>query len=223
MTLRRLTTREPGAGSSQPLFLSLFLLLLAFFLLLNSLSSIEVGRSNRVLQSVQDAFPSSVRREVGAAQLDGDPGQVIGEALRAQLGAVFKVVLPAVEVTVEPSGNPVYAEFPMRLAWQPGRGGVTPVMEELAERLSPILAEPPTGSLLRMQILFGVEGVEDGNARALRLTGASSLVQTFVRAEIAPSLLSTGIEPRDAGTVRLVFRTAPARSTRLPLGAGGEG
>ena len=33
--------REPGKGASQPLFLSLFLLLLAFFILLNTLSTIE--------------------------------------------------------------------------------------------------------------------------------------------------------------------------------------
>ncbi|NQW11433.1 MAG: hypothetical protein HQ481_16325 [Alphaproteobacteria bacterium] len=219
MTLWRPTTREPGAGSSQPLFLSLFLLLLAFFILLNSLSSIEVGRSNRVLQSVQDAFPSSVRREVGDAQLDGDPGQVIGDALRAQIGAVFKALLPVAEVTVEPGGNPLYVEVPIRLAWQPSAGGVTPVMEELADQLRPIVARPPTGSVLRVQILFGINGLDDGNERALRVTAASTVVETFARAGIDPSRLSSGLEPWDSDTVRLVFRTAPAGSRGPDFGA----
>ena len=172
-----------------------------------------------MLQSVQDAFPSSVRREVGAAQLDGDPGRVIGEALRAQIGAVFKAVLPVAEVTVEPNGNPLYAAIPMRLAWRPGAGGVTPVMEELAERLRPIIASPPDGSVIMLQILFGIEGLDDGNQRASRVTAAGAMVETFVRAGIEPSYLSTGLEPWDSDTVRLIFRTTPADVKEPNFGA----
>ena len=44
--------------ASLPLFLSLFLLLLAFFLVLNSLSTLEGGQGAEVMASVQAAFPN---------------------------------------------------------------------------------------------------------------------------------------------------------------------
>src|SRR3546814_3312655 len=71
--------------SSDLLFLSLFLLLLALFILLNAISTIEPGRSNRVLDSVQRAFPSAYRAEIGNGVLEGDPGQVVGEVTRKRI------------------------------------------------------------------------------------------------------------------------------------------
>ncbi len=89
MSLSRPLLPEPDKGSSQTLFLSLFLLLLAFFILLNTLSTIEPGRSNRVLESVNRAFPTAFRTEVGDGVLEADPGQVIGETTRARIGEIF--------------------------------------------------------------------------------------------------------------------------------------
>src|SRR3546814_19921337 len=104
MSLSRPTLRAPDPGASQPLFLSLFLLLLALFILLNAISTIEPGRSNRVLDSVQRAFPSAYRAEIGNGVLEGDPGQVVGEVTRKRIGEIFRRVLPVARVTDRKSG-----------------------------------------------------------------------------------------------------------------------
>ena len=70
MTFSRAERRGPDKGSSQPLFLSLFLLLLAFFIMLNALSTVEQGRSDRVMESVKRAFPSAVRKNIADDPLD---------------------------------------------------------------------------------------------------------------------------------------------------------
>lgn len=145
MTFSRAERRDPDKGSSQPLFLSLFLLLLAFFIMLNAISTVEEGRSDRVMESVKRAFPSAVRSDIAEDLLDAEPGRVIGESVRSALGTVFREVLPAVEVQVEADGNPIFVSIPARQVYAPAAGGVTPVMERLAGRLAPILNNPAGG------------------------------------------------------------------------------
>lgn len=226
MSLSRPIQREPNKGSSQPLFLALFLLLLAFFILLNALSTVEEGRSNRVLESVKRAFPSALRAEIGADLLDGDPGQVIGDNLRAQIGEVFRDVLPVARVTVEPSGNPLFVEAPARRIYAPAAGGVTPTLEQLAGRLAPIVGNPPDGSVLEVQILYAADADSDAGARMDRIRMAAETVEAFVAAEIDPVVLSGGLESRPADVVRFVFRTRPTRDVGPRFDAGfapGEG
>lgn len=210
MSLSRQTPREPDKGASQPLFLSLFLLLLAFFILLNTLSTIEPGRSNRVLESVQRAFPSAFRTPLGDNVLEADPGQVIGEAARARIGTIFRQVLPVARVTVEPDGNPLYVSAPVARIYAPTIGGLTPAGEALAQRLAPLLASPPPGSVLELDILFAVAADERGAGREARAREVADVVEGFVRGGVEPELMAAGLEPGQSDTVRFVFRTRPA-------------
>lgn len=213
MTFSRSERREPDKGTSQPLFLSLFLLLLAFFIMLNAMSTVERGKSDRVLESVKRAFPSGLRGDLGEDPLDADPGQVIDESVRAALGAVFREVLPAVTVEVEADGNPIFVSVPVARVYSPAAGGVTPVMAELAGRLAPILNVPPAGTRLDLQILYGVAGDLDQGQRGDLIFRASETVRAFADHEVDPAILSAGLEPREPGMVRLVFRTRPADAT----------
>jgi hypothetical protein len=210
MTFSRAERREPDKGSSQPLFLSLFLLLLAFFIMLNAMSTVEQGRSDRVMESVKRAFPSAVRKDIAEDVLDADPGQVIGESVRAALGTVFREVLPAVVVQVEATGNPIFVSIPARQVYAPAAGGITPVMETLAGRLAPILNSPPEGSVLDLQILYGSADGMPQDVREEIIFRASETVRTFVEQEVDPAVLSAGLEPSDPEAVRLIFRTRPA-------------
>jgi len=210
--------RVEDRGSSQPLFLALFLLLLAFFILLNSMSTLEEGRSNEVMESVQQAFPSEIRAAIKDKLLDSDPGQVIGEGLRSRLGAAFRETLPVVEITGDESGNPLYAAVPLRSLVDLARGRVLPAAERLAERLRPILDAPPAGSVLEVQILIGRP--DGGRAASDRVIAASRLALTFVEARISDRILGAGLEPGDPETLRFVFRTRPAGRPE-PLGGRG--
>lgn len=210
MSLSRPSLREPEEGASQPLFLSLFLLLLAFFILLNALSTIEPGRSNRVLESVQRAFPSAYRTELGDGVLEGDPGQVIGEATRDSIGEIFRQVLPVARVTVEPDGNPIYVEAPVARVYSPQAGGLTPVGERLAIRLAALLADPPAGSVLELDVLLAAAAGDRSPARGQRARAVSDLVDDMVGFGIEPALLAAGLEPGQSDTVRFVFRTRPS-------------
>jgi len=210
MTLSRQTPREPDKGASQPLFLSLFLLLLAFFILLNALSTIEPGRSNRVLESVQRSFTAALRDRLGDSMLDADPGQVIGESTRARIGSIFQQTIPVAKVTVEPDGNPIYVSAPAVRLYSAAAGGLTPVGEQLANRLAPLLASPPAGSVMELDILFTISADERGAGRIARAGAVADVAERFGRLGIDPALIAAGLEPGQTDTVRFVFRTRPA-------------
>lgn len=220
MSLSRPTTREPAKGASEPLFLSLFLLLLAFFILLNALSTIEPGRSNRVLESVQKAFPSAYRTELGAGLPEGDPGQVIGENTRARIGAIFQETLPVARVTVEPNGNPIYVQAPVARVYAARAGGLTPAGRSLTAKLVPLLASPPSGSVMELEVLFSASVTDRGAAREDRARSVSDMVEAMVGFGIEPELMAAGLEPGQSDTVRFVFRTRPARG--LGVRSGGQ-
>ncbi len=210
MTLSRPTPREPDKGDSQPLFLSLFLLLLAFFILLNTLSTIEPGRSDRVMESVQRSFTAALRARFGDSVLEADPGQAIGESTRARIGTIFQETLPVAQVTIEPDGNPIYVSAPVARVYAPGGGGVTPLAEKLAARLAPLLAAPPSGSVLELDILFSMPAAERGAGRFERAEAVAVLADRFGRLGIDPALIAASLEPGQTDTVRFVFRTRPA-------------
>ena len=220
MTFSRSDRREPDKGSSQPLFLALFLLLLAFFIMLNAMSTVEEGRSDKVLESVQRAFPSALRKDIAEDLLDAEPGSVIGEGVRGALGTVFREVLPGIPVEVEANGNPIFVSIPTARVFAPAAGGVTPVMEDLARRLAPILNNPPAGSVLDLQILYGVDRSTSADQRQTLIFRASETVRAFNDREVDPAILSAGLEPRDPAFVRLIFRTRPADSGETSLGGG---
>ena len=209
MSLSRQTPREPDKGASQPLFLSLFLLLLALFILLNALSTIEPGRSDRVLESVQRSFTAALQSRFGDSVLEVDPGQVIGESTRARIGSIFQQTLPVARVTVEPDGNPIYVSAPVARVYAPSTGGLTPVGEQLARQLAPLLTSPPAGSILELDILFAIPAAERGAGRRARAGAVADLADGFGRLGIDPALIAAGLEPGQTDTVRFVFRTRP--------------
>lgn len=213
MSLSRQIHREPDKGASQPLFLSLFLLLLAFFILLNALSTIEPGRSNKVLESVQRSFQAAFRTPFGDAVLQTDPGQVIGENTRAAIGTIFREVLPVARVTIEPDGNPIHVSAPVARVYSVAAGGLTPVAEQLAVRLAPLLAAPPDGSVLELDVLFSVPAGDRGAEREARGRAVAEVVEQLVGFGIEPGLMTAGLEPGQSDTVRFVFRTRPSSPT----------
>lgn len=206
---------DADKGQSQTLFLALFLLLLAFFILLNTLSTIEEGRSTEVLKSVQDAFPSEIQAQLKDSFLDGDPGSVIGEGVRSRIGAVFQASLPVIEITADPSGSPLYVSVPSRSVFSPALGGVTREAETLARQLVPLLEGRPGEPYMDLQILFG-RGDDDAREQASAadqalIIGAASTALRFGALGVPRARVTGGIEPGDGDITRFVFRIHPAR------------
>lgn len=117
MTFRQAGIRNP----SLPTLLSLFFLLLAFFIVLNSLSQRDSGKQHSVTASIDQAFGGvSAADPLSAAQ---NVQQSTTGILRG-LASYFGVLLPADRQKILISANQLTMQLPVDLFFKAGAGGV---------------------------------------------------------------------------------------------------
>jgi len=199
--------------------LSLKILLLAFFILLNSLASFEEERRAAVVDSVREAFrgllPASENLSVnpsGIAALDG------GEDVADTLKQLFGDDLPLVELPESSGARIVQFDLPVGDLFAEGGNELQPEGAETLRLVAGVLTDARfAGQQLQVDVLYGLAGPSsglDGNHTAL--LRAALLVRALEREGVAPARLSAGLLPDFAGRVRLHFtiaaRPAPGES-----------
>lgn len=200
-------------GTSQlgslPLFLSLFLLLLAFFIFLNSISTRQSGKSDDVLDSVRASFASVLQGGTGTGVFEGEPGKNADTGLRDELREAFAPLLAVTWLRDARDGNPLYMDFEGDRLFR--RGNIDPVLEfrDFAARVSPVLVREAERN--NAEIRFWSAYPESEAARDL-------LQQRLAR--MAEILIATGAPRSD---VSIGFRRLPSDGTiRISVDVGSE-
>lgn len=191
--------------------LSLYLLLLAFFIVLSRLSSGEKMRSEAVSSSLSITFATEGRpakRVTRVTSLAGtvidDPAPLarIGELVRAELNfAIVREIVPGgvMELTVETDRLFTGAEI-----------AVNPLYRRFFERLAATLTDPPRDVRYDVEIAIGVGTA--ANEPGIRLAAARSafLSAILTRAGAPARTLAAGVEPDAPARTRMVFHVRPA-------------
>ncbi len=229
------TAASPGhdtrSNSNIMLLLSLNLILLAFFILLNSLAEFETDRARAVLDSVKQAFHGKV--EV-AGQLP-TTSNALGElpevaAKMREVGSLFEAIAPLALAKSLRRANSVQIDLPASALFKPGSPHIRQGRAALLERLAHSLRKTPEGGPRYLfEILVGigaqkaVEGTTTSNSAALELRRAAVLAARL-NAEGAPlDGLSTGLQPGAANSLRFVVRLRPNARAGAGAGAGSGG
>ncbi|TWB63526.1 flagellar motor protein MotB [Nitrospirillum viridazoti] len=188
------------------LYLSVFFLLLAFFILLTSLSTFENRKFDAVVQAVQDAF--------GVTLTQGPAAQAALARANERLGAVGRrlvAVMPDAVIDQGGKGGTLAATMPTSSLFAtaaaegggtivtvlPGREGV---WHQMAEAVRP---DEETGLEIDLEFLVG----DGGNPGAsLPVFQAGAMARTLAAAGVAPRAMTVGVEKGRADTVRFLFR-----------------
>ncbi len=219
MGARARRTRTGDGGSSLPLFLSLFLLLLAFFILLNSVADKEGNRSDIVMESVRRAFQEDLGGllDLGALQEPGDTG--LGDTVRAGLKDAFEKALPLSTDVRVVRDEPYTIEISVDHLF--ASGGVVPTQraQTLARRLVPVLLESDEERTVGTEILFRYdekEGVGGALARRVPILQAARFADLLQDMGLPDRRQAIGLEQGRLGVVRFVFDV----ETRTPEAGG---
>ncbi|WP_193170321.1 hypothetical protein [Nisaea nitritireducens] len=204
---------DKARGASQlgslPLFLSLFLLLLAFFIFLNSISTRQTGKSEDVLDSVRSSFASVLRGGTGAGVFEGEPGKVDDKGLRDELLEAFDPLLSETTIARERSGNPFYVDFKSARLFEGDR--VDPVFEfrDFSKRVSAVLASKTARDGAEFRFWFNVPAA-----------GAKMLLARQRAARLAEIMIASGTS---RANVSIGFRELPRPDTvRFAVHLGAE-
>jgi len=180
------------------LFLSLHLILLAFFLVLNALSNLEQEKAGRVLTAVNGTFLR------GGTGLDDVQTQYV-RAFEATITQTLRPTIPLSQIgEVSPRGD-LDAELPIQTFF-PGESLVVRDPLPLLDRLVAVVSTPPEGFRYELDVLLRTA---DTGPYATGMTPdvarAGSLSRALVARGMPRRALAVGLERGDPRFVRLRF------------------
>lgn len=202
--------------------LSLKILLLAFFILLNALSTFEEEKRSAVVDSVREAFqgvlPSPVNLRRSPAALDVFKG---AEDVIDELHQLFGGDLPIVERQDSPGTWTLQVDIPESDLFADGSRELVPGGAETLRLIAGVLGDPTVDRpAYRLDLLYGVEGRNSGlEGHRETLARAGVLVRHLERQGLEAPRLSAGLLPSFAGQVRFYFTIqvdAPPTDTSGP-------
>ncbi len=210
------------------LLLSLNLILLAFFILLNSLADFETGRAQAVLASVKQAFNGQVEAAGQMPTFNSSLGALPEvEAKMREVGSLFEAIAPSAGAKSIRRANSVRVDFPVSALFRPGSPRLRQGREGLLERLAQSLRKSPEGApryLLEILVGTGSRAAVDSGAATgsaiLDLRRAAVLAAHLSAAGAPLDGLSTGLRPGAADSLRFVLRWRPDAGAGSGAGEG---
>ncbi len=193
--------------------LSLKLLLLGFFIVLNANASYELNRAQAVIKSVNAAFNGRAQLPISnTANSKEEAERNQADALINEISALFNATFPTVKLEKVEHGAVLRLELSSSSLFRPGRlntqPGAAAVIKEFATSLRQAAGR---GLAFTLEMLHGVpvdgtrEMVAAGN-QSLELRRAGRMARILIALGVPKENLSVGISPGKARRVQFVLR-----------------
>jgi flagellar motor protein MotB len=201
------------------IFLSLFLILLVFFILLNSLATVEEKKTRKALTSVAAAFRSVADAEARTQLLISDLGptpdaQDVLEALEQ----LWVASIPITRVEKLTKGQVMQMTIPVNELFLGGKAVLRSDREALFDRTALVLALKGQAGVTDLQVVFGtmpgVQMLSNSDGR-LAVERASTLAAALVDHGSPADRLSIGLREGDPKAVRLRFEIRDAARAQV--------
>ena len=189
------------------LFLSLYLLLFAFFIVLNSFSTFDAGRRDAVINSVMDAFA-----QVAGPGLEEDLGGTTGNEFQARrfqdaVTDIFEAAIPLAALKVVAPGTRMEVDVPAPVFFADGSVVVRDPLPML-DRIVATISSPPEGARYELSIIAQVIG-DEAAPLPTDMTTDLARVGNVARAlgvkGMPPGTISIGMDRGDPRFFRLIF------------------
>ncbi len=195
------------------ILISLYLLLLAFFIMLTALSQRELTRAEAAVGSVTKVFKPDIAQQTIDKSTDEPPGLFRArDAYLSSVRAAFADTLPVAEFESLEDGNLLRAEVPAENLFRPGTTELFGSSETLLGGLGEALNRREPELRLRLEVLLRsgpVLPTGDQLGQVLEVRRVAAMSQAL-RGQGAPSrLISVGVAPGDPGQVRFSFHAEP--------------
>ncbi|MCL4679325.1 MAG: hypothetical protein KJ017_12115 [Alphaproteobacteria bacterium] len=203
--------------ANQYMSLSLFLMLLSFFIIMNGTSGFEESKARPVMRSLSVAFSNTTTEQGEAPLSEFVPHSFTGEGETLErIESLFNSHLPDAQAKRNRLGNMMRIRLPVRsfeigidtteaTATGSEKGKFLPMLVALLQSQS-------AGIPYRMDMMMALPddpaALAASNPSALRekLTSVSTMAQSLERAGIPGTLMGTGLERGENGFIDIYFR-----------------
>lgn len=214
---------DEGGDNAVALFLGLYLVVLAFFILLVSISTMEVSKSKKAMDSVSSAFTSVVSPSTSLNTFNVKDGDILaGQEFQQQITGIFSTKLGLDKVKVIQPGRQMRLFLNANSFFFTGQSKIRPAMYPLLNRTVAALSNRPPGLRYDMEFVIGTPTLTDGKIMPITQTLAVARVGAFARAMhnlgIPPDSLAVGMRPGHVGEIVIWFYTRDIQADRLRFG-----
>ncbi len=212
-----------GGGNVIALFLALYLLVLAFFIVLVSISSIEEVRSKAVMDSLTSTFASLMPPTTELTAFTTLEGDVLaGQKFQEEITNIFASAIQVVDINVMQPGREMRIRMPADVLFVPGEPGVRPNLLPMLDRAVAAMGSPTAGMRHDMELVLGSDAVERdilpiGQTLALARVGAFG--REMITRGAPPTSVTVGLQPGHPDVVTLWFFVRSADEGGMPFNA----
>jgi hypothetical protein len=216
---------QPGAGSTLTLFLALYLVVLAFFIVLVSISSPEKVKSKAVMDSLTSVFASVLPPKTSLTSFAADEGDVIAaREFQRTVSDVFATQLRVARVEEVQPGRLMRISLPVEAMFQSGQAVLRENRLSLLDRIVAAISARPPGLRFDMEFAVGrareIDGPSFANPMA-EIDRAGAFARQMLARGAPPDSISVAVGPGDPGQALITFYVRPLDEAVVPLGETG--
>lgn len=214
------TPSDQGQGDNTvALFLGLYLLVLAFFIMLVSISSPEKVKSNAVMDSLTSTFTSLIPPSSSLTAFQSKEGDVLaGQQFQEEVTGVFATTIQVAKVEIVQPGRLMRVKMPADALFHEGKADLREAHFAFADRIVASLSARPPGVRFDMEFLIGTLDGESGpfsTGDTLAMRRAGSFAAGMESRGAPPDSMSVGFLPGQPDDVVINFFVRTDEETRL--------
>lgn len=193
-------------GTSQ-LFLSLFLLLLAFFIFINSVSTYKEKKTTDVVESIKASFPAVVSSKQ-LFQLRSLKKSVVSPTVFNELDELFQHLFRDRKLKISFDNKIAQIDIPVNLIFEKATAVRLDKLETLLVRLAAIIVRAENEYPLGTEIVFGYEGtLEEKFENQLTQERCSVIMSILLEKTVPKGSVAVGLETGNPDFLRFKFRS----------------
>lgn len=215
---------QPVGDQTTALFLGLYLVVLAFFILLVSISTMEETKSQKVMDSLSSTFTSIVPPSAELQSFKAKDGDVLaGQEFQQQVTGIFATELGIDKVQTVQPGRQMRLILSADSLFFQGEARIRPAMYPLLDRTVAALSNRPTGLRYDLEFVIGTPTLSDGKtmpiAQTLEVERAGAFARAMFDRGMPPDSVSVGMRPGHVGEVIIWFYTRDIEADKLRFDA----
>lgn len=210
---------ESAANSTTALFLSLYVLVLAFFIVLVSMSSLEKIKSRAVMDSLTSTFASLLAPSGELTAFTSKEGDFLAaQAFQEQIAAVFSSPIRVARVEIVQPGRLMRVIMGSDSLFLPETAEIREAHIPLLDRIVASLSVTTPGLHYDMEFLIGSRPGPGGMlpiAETLESARAGAFARAMSARGTPPDSIAVGLRPGDPREVVMRFFVRPVNEISL--------
>jgi hypothetical protein len=216
---------QSETGSTVTLFLALYLVVLAFFIVLVSISSPEKVKSKAVMDSLTSVFASVLPPKTSLTSFAADEGDVIAaREFQRTLSEMFATQLRVAKVEEVQPGRLMRVSLPVEAMFQSGQAVLRENRLSLLDRIVAAISARPPGLRFDMEFVVGRAPATDGPSLAnptAEIDRAGAFARQMLARGAPPDSISVAVGPGDPGQALITFYVRPLDEAVVPFDEAG--